>query len=207
MCQGEEQGCFPLVLSSCSAVPGRGRGACHWQASRATSLDRQDFREVMFPIQARIVLHLESHSPETPQEARRSRPWLSKACACCLHYSYRHIFLRTSRGPVSELPTHQPKAIKTPLTSIWLRNIIMAFSHTPMKILSLGKARFYNHDLARAEEPKVGATALPLCLPARAQLPLPTPLPPWIPTLEEGAKSQLSYCCIHEEKSLRLMVM
>lgn len=104
MCQGEKQESFPLVLWGCSAGPGWGKRACHCQPV------------VQHPWTYRLyksnVFHSQLHSPETPQEAHQSEPWLLRACACCLHYSYRHIFLHTSQGLVSELPTHQPRVIK-----------------------------------------------------------------------------------------------
>lgn len=89
-------------------------------ASPVISLGIQDFRKVMVSIQAQTgVLHSRSYSPETLQGARQSEPWPLRACACCLRYSYQHIFLHTLRGPVSELPIHQPRVIKSTLTFVW----------------------------------------------------------------------------------------
>lgn len=75
-------------------------------------LDIQDFRIEMLSIQASTGFSIQSHSPETPLEARQSKPWLLRACAYCLHCSSQHIFLHTSQVPVSESPTRQPKSDK-----------------------------------------------------------------------------------------------
>jgi hypothetical protein len=75
-----------------------------------------------------------------------------KACACYLHYSYQHIFLHTSQGPVSELPIRQPREIKSILTFLWFGSFIMLF-YTSYES-SFIRTRFYNHDLAITEEPK-----------------------------------------------------
>lgn len=71
-----------------------------------------------------------SHSPETPQEARQSKPWLWKAFVCYHRCSYWHIFLHTLPGPVCELPIHQPRKIKSILIFVWLQRTVTMLSYT-----------------------------------------------------------------------------